>query len=356
MAGPWRKRPGAIFFRFLFSFGFLMLLGLALFSVVFVFFSPNLPGPPTFHALIRAGICVSAVLFSAIIFSVTRRIFKNIASPLGEVMDAAEAVAEGDLSARVPEPRGAFRQLSSSFNRMADELERADNQRRNLTADVAHELRNPLHILQGSLEGVLDGIYEPDEEQIRSMLDETRLLSRLVDDLQTLSLADAGQIPLQLENIPVAELLRDVHTSYGATADAHAVSLHLHVEPGMESMSIPADYERLQQVLGNLVTNALQHTPEGGRIDLSLRQTSDRVLIVVEDTGRGIAPEDLPFIFDRFWKGDRARTRRPGSGSGLGLAITRQFVKAHGGTITAESTPEQGTRFTIRLPVNDNTV
>jgi two-component system OmpR family sensor kinase/two-component system sensor histidine kinase BaeS len=280
-------------------------------------------------------------------------------------MAAAEAIADGDLSVRVPEPEHRpddFGRLARSFNHMAQELERSDRQRRNLTADVAHELRTPLHIIQGNLEGVLDGVYEPTEEHIGATLDETRALARLVDDLRTLSLAEAGQLPLVWETVDVAGLLADVSTSFSGQAKAAGIDLRVELatgnsegtDPGSTFIKITADAGRLDQVLGNLLSNALRHTPAGGAITLQGEPTHDGIRIIVRDTGQGIPAEDLPYIFDRFWRGDRSRSHTGGAGSGLGLAIARQLVYAHGGHIDVESQPGQGTTFTIELPAGKN--
>jgi len=348
---PWRGRPGRLFIRFLFSFGFLALLFAALVSVPFLLFSRELPGPPGMHAALRGGICVFSLLVVLFVAGSAFRLFRSVAAPLGDVMEAADAVAQGDLAARVPETGGGiFRQLSRSFNHMAGELERADEQRRRLTADVAHELRNPLHIIRGNLEGILDGVYPADEVHIANTLDETRLLARLVEDLQTLTLAEAGQLALEFEPVDLVELAKDVHTSFSGQAEAQGLDLRVEVPASTNGLQIEGDYERLQQVLGNLVANALRHTPSGGMIRIGAIPAPSGAILAVEDTGSGIPAEDLPFIFDRFWKGDRARTRSPGSGSGLGLAIAKQLVRAHGGKIDVESETGRGTRFTLRLP------
>jgi len=278
--------------------------------------------------------------------------FRGIATPIADLMSAADAVAQGDLSVRVPEPAGGpddFGRLALSFNRMVAELERADQQRRNLTADVAHELRTPLHIIQGNLEGILDGVYAPTEEHISATLEETRALARLVDDLRTLSLAEAGELPLEREPVDVAELLSDVCTSFSGEAEVAGIDLVVDVESA-SPLVVNGDAGRLDQVLGNLVSNALRYVPSGGRIALHAEAAENGVRIAVSDTGSGIPAEDLPYVFDRFWKGDRSRSRTGGLGSGLGLAIARQLVQAHGGQIDVESAEGRGTTFTIELP------
>jgi signal transduction histidine kinase len=310
-------------------------------------------------ALVWVTGCALALALPLLAAAVAVRTFQGIATPLADVMAAADAVAEGDLSARVPVPEHGpqeFGRLAISFNHMAEQLERADQQRRNLTADVAHELRTPLHIIQGNLEGVLDSVYEPTEEHIGATLDETRTLARLVEDLRTLSLAEAGQLPLLWERVDVTELLADVGTSFSGPAEATGIDLRVEVTGdeaavGGSGVTVLGDVGRLDQVLGNLMANALRHTPPGGAITLMEERVADGVRIAVTDTGEGIPPEDLPYVFDRFWRGDPSRSHARGAGSGLGLAIARQLVQAHGGWIGVESEPGKGTTFTIQLPL-----
>lgn len=285
-----------------------------------------------------------ALLF--IIFNIINTIFRRFARPMGQIFNAIDSVAEGDLSVRVQESNSPqIRQLTKRFNHMVSELERAETQRRNLTADVAHELRTPLHIIQGNLEGLIDGVYQPTPEHINNTLDETKLLARLVDDLQTLSLAEAGQLPLHPTRFLLADLINDLTSSFSSSTSAHGIDLKTNISD--PSKEISADYDRLNQVLSNLISNAIRHTPKGGIISLEIESTSGGVRIVVRDTGQGIPAEDVPFIFDRFWRGDKSRTER--THSGLGLAIARQLVRAHGGTITAESEVGKGTTFVIEL-------
>lgn len=271
-------------------------------------------------------------------------------NPLADVMAAAEDLAEGNFSVRVVEKGDQeFTKLAKSFNHMAEELEHAEIQRRNLTADVAHELRTPLHILQGNLEGALDGVYEASPDYFRSMLEETRLLQRLVEDLQTLSRAESGTLDFHIQKLSVVELLEDVVTSFSGKADEAGIRLIKEVPEHEGGLDVKGDWQRLDQVLGNLISNALRYTPEGGEISLRAGREGGSILVRIQDSGDGIPAEDLPYIFDRFWKGDKSRTRASG-GSGLGLAIARQLVSAQGGEISVESQLGEGTTFTISLP------
>ncbi len=307
------------------------------------------------------GLIVLIVLAPILLVGGMVRAYRRYATPLADVMTVADAVADGDLSVRVPETgAGEFGQLARSFNRMTEELERSDQQRRNMTADVAHELRTPLHIIQGNLEGILDRIYEPSDEQIGATLDETKALARLIEDLQTISLAEAGQLALVREAVDMGELLTDIKTSFSPTAEADGVQLLLELEaPNRDGegadLTVEGDPGRLYQVLTNLVANALRHTPVGGTVRLIAQSDGGIVRTIVKDTGSGISTEDLPHIFDRFWRGDRARTRGDGSGGGLGLAIVRQLVEAHGGHIDVQSVEGEGSVFTISLPRHQTT-
>lgn len=280
--------------------------------------------------------------------------------PLRQILQAIDSVAEGNLTIRVPDDDSPqFGELIKRFNKMVGDLERSEQQRRNLTADIAHELRTPLHIIQGNLEGVIDGVYQPTREHINATLDETHLLTRLVNDLQTLSLAETGQLPLHPTRFLLADLIQDLTLSFSAQAASQGIDLQTRVSnPNQE---ITADYDRLTQVMSNLISNAFRHTPRGGSVSIETGRASgvDRdalsgeavskrsVRIQLKDTGVGIVPEDLPFIFDRFWRGDKSRTDR--EHTGLGLAITKQLVLAHGGTIDVQSEVGKGTVFTIEL-------
>jgi len=292
-------------------------------------------------------LCGIPLLFIIIASLIGRWGFRRFGRPMADVVLAIDAVAEGDLSVRVREHfPGDLGQLARRFNHMIAELERADQQRRNLTADIAHELRTPLHIIQGNLEGILDGVYEATPEHINNTLDETQLLARLVNDLQTLSLAETGQLPLHPTRFLVADLTDDLTSSFSSQAITFGIDLVTDItNPNQE---ITADYDRLNQALTNLITNALRYTVKDGKITLRTEAIQNGTRFTLSDTGAGIPQEDLPFIFDRFWRGDK--TRRDRIHSGLGLAIAKQIVLAHGGTIDVESKLGKGTTFIIELP------
>ncbi|GAB4567261.1 MAG: hypothetical protein Fur0017_07660 [Anaerolineales bacterium] len=294
-------------------------------------------------------ICATPVAVAVLAIFTMFTMYMRFGKPLGDMFNAIDSVAEGNLSVRVSENKSdMFSELIKRFNKMLEELERAEQQRRNLTADIAHELRTPLHIIQGNLEGIIDGVYQPTPEHINNTLDETQLLARLVEDLQTLSLAEAGQLPLHPTRFLLADLLADLTSSFSAQAASHSVDLTTRAKD--PTQEITADYDRLNQVLSNLISNALRHTPSGGKISVeteSIQGGERSARIQVKDSGAGIASEDLPFIFDRFWRGEKSRTNR--TNSGLGLAITKQLVLAHGGEIKVESELGKGTTFIIEI-------
>jgi two-component system OmpR family sensor kinase/two-component system sensor histidine kinase BaeS len=297
-------------------------------------------------------VCGAPLVFSGLAIIIVFNLYTRFGKPLEQLFKAINSIEDGDLSVRVPENKSdMFSDLIKRFNKMVGELERAEQQRRNLTADIAHELRTPLHIIQGNLEGVIDGVYEPTPEHINNTLDETKLLARLVNDLQTLSLAETGQLPLHPTRFLLTDLIADLTSSFSAQAASQSITLVTNItNPNQE---LTADYDRLNQVLSNLISNSLRHTPPAGQITVETGTTTGekrRVRIRVKDTGAGISSEDLPFIFDRFWRGDKSRTDRVHSG--LGLAITKQLIQAHGGEISAhsEGLPGKGTIFIIELP------
>jgi two-component system OmpR family sensor kinase/two-component system sensor histidine kinase BaeS len=226
---------------------------------------------------------------------------------------------------------------------MSARLETSEEQRRRLLADVTHELRTPLTIMQGNLEALLDGLYPADAEHLEPILDETRVLSRLVDDLRTLSLAEAGALTLHREPTDIGDLVSDSVVSFRTQADGTGITLASAVEDALPQIEV--DPVRMREVLSNLLSNALRYTPPGGRVRVSASASDGKVRVSVKDSGPGIAAEVLPHVFDRFYKSEESR------GAGLGLAIAKSLVVAHGGEISATSTLGQGTEMLITLPV-----
>ena len=267
-------------------------------------------------------------------------LFFHLTAPIRQLTAAAHAIAAGDLSRRVAvRSADELGELAAAFNAMAANLAAAEAQRRQMVADIAHELRTPLSVLQANLEAMQDGILPADDEQLASLHEETLLLGRLVADLRLLSLAEAGQLKLDLAETDLGELVCRAAERLRPAAEARGIELAVEVAP--DPPRIQADAGRLAQVIGNLVDNALRYTPAGGRIVLAAGWSDGpgparRPMISVTDTGQGIAAEDLPHIFDRFYRGDKSRARTSG-GSGLGLAIVKQLVEAHGGRVWAES-------------------
>ncbi len=346
----WLRKRRFVFWRFAAIFGMISLLFLGAIAIVLALVLGPLQADLRRPGALLLLACGVPVLFFGLASLLGSLAFRRLGTPLADVMVAADAVAEGDLTVRLREDvPGELGRMARSFNRMTVELGRAALQRRNLTADVAHELRTPLHIIQGNLEGILDGVYEASPEHITATLEETRLLARLVSDLQTLSLAEAGQLPLHRTRFSISDLLSDVATGFTGQAVDQGVEIRIDVSDVSGNLELDGDMDRLDQVLSNLVANALRYTPRGGKITLHAWPVEAGVHITVQDTGAGIASEDLPYIFDRFWRGDRSRARGEGAGSGLGLAIARQLVQAHGGKISVESQLGQGTQFTIEL-------
>jgi signal transduction histidine kinase len=234
---------------------------------------------------------------------------------------------------------------------MADELERSDKQRRNMLADIAHELRTPITILRGRLEGILDGVYPPDEAHIAPALEETYLLERLVEDLRLLALAEANQLRFETKPIRISELAETIVGLFSAQAGEKEVRLHLDAEPNLPEVMV--DPQRFQQVIGNLIDNALRYTPEGSSIELRVKQIDHSVELTVSDEGQGIPEEELAHVFDRFWRGEKSRARSTG-GAGLGLSIARQLVEAQGGKISARNRAPSGFEVHIILPIWKN--
>lgn len=290
------------------------------------------------------GIVAVAVALAMGIF-----LARQIVLPLRRLATATRAVAAGDLKQRVQESsRDEVGEVARAFNFMAESLARDEELRRNMAADIAHELRTPLTVLQGQVEGMIDGVVEPTPARLASLHDEITHLSRLVSDLRTLSLAEAGQLEFHLAPTDVAGVVQQIMSSATTEAAQKKIFVSTEVEECLP-MAL-ADADRLSQVLRNLLDNALRYTPEGGQIKVSVSQTPDKqLLLAVSDTGPGIPEKDLPYIFERFYRADASRSQATG-GSGIGLAIVKQFVEAMGGKVRATSQPGKGSMFYFTLP------
>lgn len=285
---------------------------------------------------------ITALAVTVAVMTAAFGAMRRFGSSLGAVMEAADRVADGDYTVRVEElGPPPIRALARSFNTMTGRLQDADRLRRDLMADVAHELRTPLSVLQGRLEGVLDGVYSRDDLQISQLLEETQVLSRLIDDLRTLALSEAGALKLQLEPTEIVGLVQDVARSMEADAARRGIAVEVKSDVGPTVIDL--DPIRIREVLLNLLSNALRHTSRGS-VELSITSAGETIRIAVADTGVGMSAEAVARVFDRFYTGDSSR------GSGLGLAIARAIVVAHGGSITASSVEGRGTTITFSVP------
>jgi two-component system sensor histidine kinase BaeS len=295
------------------------------------------------RAAIIAGL-ITAILSLVIVSFLAYKLFQ----PIHELTLATERIAEGDLSQRVPvHGDDELATLGSAFNRMADSLEKAENNRRVMTADIAHELRNPLAVQRANLEAMQDGIYDMTPENVQPLIDQNLLLTRLVEDLRTLALADAGQLELVRVDADFPALVKRALERFQPQADTKNIRLEL-----INTATCPPifiDPGRIEQILGNLLSNAFRFTPESGKISLEINCTPKNIRLDVHDSGPGIPEESLPHLFERFYRADKARSRAEG-GSGLGLAIARKIAEAHGGSLTAANHPQGGAVISLTLP------
>ena len=289
-------------------------------------------------ALIACGLAV------VLAFVLTDRLIK----PVREMTKAARILGSGDLTQRVPvHGDDELATLGEAFNHMADSLQTAETSRRAMTADIAHELRNPLAVQRANLEALQDGIYPLNPDSLTPILDQNILLTRLVEDLRTLALAESGELKLEHTKTDLPALVERFVERFKPQADSRQVTIQLTSSP-VPLISI--DTMRVEQILNNLLSNALRYTPDGGSIQIAIDRTPHTVNLTIHDSGSGIPPEALPHIFERFYRVDRSRSRAEG-GTGLGLAIARQLVEAHGGTLTAANHPQGGAIFTMSLPI-----
>lgn len=295
------------------------------------------------RAAIFAGIAAGIVALGA-----GTLIFRRVIEPLRSLQSAAHQVAQGDLSARVPvTSNDELTDVARSFNTMAENLSQQNKIRKQMVADIAHELRTPITVMQGTLEAMQDGLIPPTPEELGDLHGDVRRLGRLVEDLRTLSLADAGQLTLEKDSVNIGHVAEHVANRLAAFAVDRGIALNVDAQANLPL--VHADEDRITQVVMNLVNNALRYTPRGGSVLVRARQNQRHVVLEVSDTGPGIAEHDQPYIFERFWRGDKSRSRESG-GSGLGLAIVRHLVEMQGGTIGVESRVGSGSTFKVSLP------
>lgn len=276
--------------------------------------------------------------------------FRPISGPLGKISEAIHRLAQGELDVQVPVlGEGEFRQLGEEFNTMAESLRRNDTMRRNLTADVAHELRTPLAVLRANLESMQTGTIQPDSSTIASLQDEVIRMGRLIKDIEILALAETGNLVLDLRSTDFREVIERL-APVAMDIETRKMEIEFLIQEELPSVNI--DIDRTVQVMLNLLSNAIAHSPTGGKITVKAEKQGSMVRVSVSDQGRGISPEQLPYVFERFYRADSARSRSEG-GMGLGLAIAKSYVTAQGGTIRAESTPGQGSIFEFTIPVSE---
>jgi two-component system OmpR family sensor kinase/two-component system sensor histidine kinase BaeS len=294
------------------------------------------------------AVWLAAVLAAFLAILLSLALTRQLNRPLKQLTLAAGRFADGHLKERVElKSRDEIGQLGKAFNEMAQSLEKSEESRRQMIADIAHELRTPLSTIQGNLEALLDGVYPTTSERIEAIHAKTLLLRRLVNDLQELSLADAGELSLEKQETDLGELLARLKEQVQSQFDEQNIELNLETQP---LLIVHIDKERIEQVLLNLLSNALRYT-EQGSVTIKTSQNAQEILVSIADTGKGINSGDLPHIFERFYRGDKSRSRSSG-GAGLGLAISKRLVELHNGKIEVESQPGRGTVFTFSLPRN----
>ncbi len=310
---------------------------------------PDFPAPLSLYININRLLIWGTFVAIALAFLFTFFFANRISAPVKNLAFAAMRLGKGDLTQRVAVgDKGEIGELEQSFNTMASELENSDKIQRNMIADIAHELRTPLTNIRGYLEAISDGVIKPDPETIRSLDEEAALLSRLVSDLQELSLAESGALKFNFNVQEIESIIRQTVTTKQNLASAKGIALNADLPGNLPQANI--DSQRISQVLRNLLENAIAHTGAGGRIDVSAAVKGGFIEISVADTGEGIPAEAIPHLFERFYRVDKSRTRATG-GSGLGLKIAKKLVEAHGGTITVRSEPGKGSCFSFTIPV-----
>jgi two-component system sensor histidine kinase BaeS len=333
-ARGWHGPPGPFVRRRLLFGGVLFLLFATVVGVV---------GGLIVAAVSRPGPWLVVLLVPLVSIPIIgRRTIGRTLRPVGDLIDATVRMGDGESGVRVDDrARGPLRSVLVSFNRMAQRLDDEDERRRRFLSDIGHELKTPLAVLRGEIEALVDGVRPADQVHLESLLDDVDTVERLVEDLRTLTLMDAGRLELHLEEVDVGRLVGDALHSAASLADEQGVTTHLRAEEGIIA---EVDPMRIRQIVWNLVGNALKAMPDGGTLDATARRTDNGIEIVIADTGHGIDARELESIFDRFVKSSDS------VGSGLGLSIVRDLVEAHGGTIEAGNRPNGGATFTVDLP------
>jgi len=325
-------------------------------QVVGVVLAPHMPfqgNPRELEFIERTTVYLlyGAVIGTIMALIVGTLLSRTLTRPIRELTQAAHAISEGDLAQEVPiRSRDELGELAEAFNRMSSELSRSINARKQMTADIAHELRTPLSLILGHAEAVHDGVLDPTRENFEIVREEAERLEHLINDLRTLSLADAGELSIALQTIEPERLINEVVTPYQYQTQRKNITLHVDVAAPLSTLEV--DPGRITQVLTNILDNAMRHTPENGQIVLSARQTDDWIEFAIQDSGPGVPQDKLEHIFGRFYRIDASRQREDG-GSGLGLAIAKSIIQAHNGELSAESEPGQGLKIIVRLPVKN---
>ncbi|MGE5138116.1 MAG: sensor histidine kinase [Rudaea sp.] len=307
------------------------------------------PASRSFLDQVNRSLVLAALAAGLIALALGFLLFRQVTAPLHALASASSQLAAGDLRARVPvKGNDEIAEVGRAFNAMADDLARSEAARQAMLADIAHELRNPLGVIQSHLEAMLDGVFPAGPEQIASLHDETLLLTRLVGDLRELALAETGQLSLDRAPADLAALVSRVVTAFRPAAAEKGIELQSELDAITPPLQL--DTHRVEQVLANLLSNALRYTPAGGAVKVKLGNTGAAARVEVSDSGPGISPDALPHVFERFWRGEKSSDQREG-GVGLGLAIARRWIEAHGGRMGAESAVGQGSTFWFELPL-----
>lgn len=312
--------------------------------------SQNPPSRETFLSAVGRAAFLAALAAGGMAILIGTWLMQRITSPLQQLQQASQKIAAGDLTARVTvASQDELSAVAQAFNRMAIQLDEQQRLRKQMVTDIAHELRTPISVMQGTLEALLDGVLQPEPSELRDLHGEAQRLARLVEDLRIMSLADAGQLALKQEPVDLVALARSVVGRMRPLAEAREIDLNIRTEQLVSP--IKADADRVAQVLTNLIDNALRYTPVGGQVTVYVSQTNGTLQFAVEDNGPGIPAEEVPFVFERFWRGDKSRNRNSG-GSGIGLAIVKQLVEMHKGMVSVDSQIGKGSTFKVSLPAS----